>query len=76
MWLFARAAYQRSSSGLIVRSLPATNIQLGFVRHAAQVMVAEKFSARLRTYERAMNSACSAERSAANNSWNEQDQCK
>ena len=65
--LLARLAYQRSKSGLIVRSRPATNTQLGFVRQAAVVIVAEKSSAKLKTCERAMNAACSAETSAANN---------
>jgi hypothetical protein len=37
---------------LVVRSDPATNIQLGFVRHAALVMVAEKLPAKLRTCDR------------------------
>jgi hypothetical protein len=32
----------------MVRPAPATNIQLGFVRHAALVTVAEKLSAKLR----------------------------
>ena len=36
---------------------PATTIQLGFVRHAAAVMVAEKLSAKLNTCERDMKPA-------------------
>src|ERR1700722_17452158 len=43
VWLLARLAYPRSRSGLMVRSLPATTIQLGLVRQAAAVMVPEKF---------------------------------
>src|SRR5689334_16094292 len=70
MWLLARWAYQRSKSGLMVRSLPATTIQLGLVLHAAVVIVAEKFSAKLSTCERAMKAACSADKSAAKYSWN------
>ena len=38
----------------MVRSLPATSIQLGLVLQAAVVMVAEKLLAKLRTCERAM----------------------
>src|SRR5580658_1331981 len=68
VWLLARFAYQRSKSGLMVRSLPATSIQLGLVFQAAVVIVAEKLSARLRTCDRAMKAARSAGRSAANNS--------
>src|SRR5208282_1241271 len=68
VWLFARLAYQRSKSGLIVRSLPATTIQLGLVLQAAVVIVAEKLSAKLSTCERAMNAARSLARSAANSS--------
>ena len=54
---FGALACQRSSSGLIVRSLPATNIQVGFVGDATAVMVAAKLSARLRTCERTINAA-------------------
>ena len=61
-------AYHRSKSGLMVRSLPATSIQLGLVLQAAVVIVAEKLSAKLSTCERAMNAALSPGRSAANNS--------
>src|SRR5580692_3543267 len=43
VWLLARLAYQRSRSGLMVRSLPATTIQLGLVLQAAAVIVPEKF---------------------------------
>ncbi len=68
VWLLARWAYQRSKSGLMVRSLPATTIQLGLVLQAAVVIVAEKLSAKLSTCERAMNAARSAGTSAANNS--------
>jgi hypothetical protein len=49
----------------MVRSAPGTNIQLGFVRHAELVMVAEKLSARLSTCDRDMNAARSAGTSAA-----------
>jgi hypothetical protein len=49
----------------MVRSAPAINIQLGFVRPAARVMVAEKLSARLSTCDRDMNAAWSAGTSAA-----------
>src|SRR6516164_7127730 len=55
--LFARDAYQRSRSGLMVRSAPATNIQLGLLRQAAVVIVAEKLSAKFKTCERAMKAA-------------------
>lgn len=55
--LFARLAYHRSSSELMVRSEPAINIQLGLVLHAAAVMTALKFSAKFGTCERAMNAA-------------------
>src|SRR5271167_1507063 len=65
LWLLARAAYQRSRSGLMVLSLPATTIQLGLLLHAAVVMTALKFSALFSTCDRAMNAACSADRSAA-----------
>jgi len=68
MWLLARLAYQRSKFGLMVRSLPATTIQFGLVLQAAEVIVAEKLSAKLSTCELAMNAAWSAGRSAANNS--------
>ena len=60
-----RVAYQRSRSGLMVLSLPATNIQLGLLLHAAAVMTALKLSAALNICERDMNAACSADRSAA-----------
>ncbi len=49
----------------MVRSAPATNIQLGFFLHAAVVMTALKLSAALSTCDCAMKAACSAERSAA-----------
>src|SRR5271170_6310739 len=65
VWLPARLAYQRSKSGLMVRSLPATSIQLGLVLQAAVVIVAEKLSAKLSTCERAINAAWSAGTSAA-----------
>ena len=39
----------------MVRSLPATTIQLGLVLQAAVVIVAEKLSAKLNTWDRAMN---------------------
>src|ERR1700685_691722 len=54
----------------MVRSLPATTIQLGLVLQAAVVIVAEKFSVKFSTCERAMNAARSVGRSAANNSRN------
>src|ERR1700675_4669354 len=65
LWLLARVAYQRSRSGLMVLSAPATNIQLGLLLHAAVVIAALKLSAKLSTWDRAMKAACSAERSAA-----------
>ena len=52
----------------MVLSFPATNIQLGLLRQAAVVMSAVKLSAKLSTCDRAMNAACSAGKSAANNS--------
>src|SRR2546430_14727744 len=48
VWLWARAAYQRSRSGLMVLSFAATSIQLGLLLHAAVVMTALKLSARLK----------------------------
>jgi hypothetical protein len=41
----------------MVRSLPATTIQLGLVLQAAVVIVAEKLSAKFSTCECAMNAA-------------------
>ena len=49
----------------MVLSFPATNIQLGLLLHAGVVMTALKLSAKLSTCDHAMNTACSAERSAA-----------
>ncbi len=49
----------------MVRSAPATNIQLGLLLHAAVVMTALKLSAKLGTCDRAMKAAWSADRSAA-----------
>src|ERR1700675_4053868 len=60
-----RVGYQPLRSGLIVLSPPATNIQLGFLLHAAVVMTALKLSAKFSTCDRAMKAACSADRSAA-----------
>ena len=49
----------------MVLSLPATNIQLGLLLHAAVVMTALKLSALFGTCDRPMKAACSADRSAA-----------
>ncbi len=46
-------------------SLPATNIQLGLLLHAALVMTALKLSALFGTCDRAMKAASSADKSAA-----------
>ena len=54
-----RTLHCRGKSGLMVRSLPATSIQLGLVLQAAVVVVAEKLSAELSTCERARNVAWS-----------------
>jgi hypothetical protein len=43
----------------------ATKTQLGLLRHAAVVMTALKLSAKFGTCDRAMNAACSADKSAA-----------
>jgi hypothetical protein len=48
----ARAASQRSRSGLLVLSFVATSIQLGLLLHAAVVMTALKLSAALNTCDR------------------------
>jgi hypothetical protein len=54
----------------MVRSAPATSIQLGLLLQAGTVMTALKFSALLKTWERDMNAAVSAGRSAAKYSRN------
>src|SRR5215510_9285123 len=61
----ARAAYHLSKSGLIVRSLAATIIQLGLPRHAGAAITAPKFSLKIGTCDFALNAASSSERSAA-----------
>src|SRR6202140_5386949 len=65
LWLLARVAYHRLGPGLMVFSLPATNIQLDLVLHAGVVIAALKLSALFSTCVRAMKAACSADRSAA-----------
>jgi len=49
----------------MVLSFAATNIQLGLLLHAAALMTALKLSAALSTCDRAMEAACSADRSFA-----------
>ena len=61
----ARFAYQRSSSGLMVRSEPATSIQLGLLRHAGTVITPLKFSALFSTCDRAMKAGLADSRNAA-----------
>jgi hypothetical protein len=49
----------------MVLSAAATNIQLGWLLHAAVVIMALKLSAKVNTCERTVKAACSADRSAA-----------
>src|SRR6266540_40867 len=66
----ARSAIERWAGGGIIRSSVATRYQLGLLRHAGSLIVPPRASTPHGTCESAMNAACSAGMSAANESWN------
>jgi hypothetical protein len=66
----ARADIWRWAGGGIIRSSVATRYQLGLLRHAGSLIVPLRASTPHGTCESAMNAACSALRSPANDAWN------
>src|ERR1700722_21033507 len=65
-----RSAIARWAAGGIILSSVVVRYQLGLARQAASVMSAVVASAPQGTWAAAMNSACSAGRSPANEAWN------
>src|SRR6266545_3658554 len=66
----ARSAIERWAGGGIIRSSVATKYQVGLLRHAGSLIVPLRASTPHGTCESAMNAACSALRSPANDAWN------
>src|SRR6266581_6767330 len=66
----ARADISRWGGGGIIRSSVATRYQLGLLRHAGSLIVPLSASTPHGTCESAMNAACSALTSPANEAWN------